>query len=343
VPIGPPCEAAWLQADAVFVGRVYGSVLLPTKRGDIDTLHRLVRVKILEPFIGSKSGWVTVETAAGGGDCGCDFSWGEKYVIYADRQKDGSLSTSICTRTQKVSGANLDLAYLRTVKNLPAAGRVFGTVKQYTFDPNFKAIEVPLSSPYGGPEEHLFSMRALTGTIVHLEDGGGVRTQIARTGQNGEFSFEGLTPGRYRISADLPRLMKLWNSREIIVPAKGCSEISVRTAFNGRLSGRVSDETGTALPYLAVEVVRASEASRAERAFRWVTADKDGVFEVGPLPPDEYVIGVNIVKYGGNREKPRTYYPGTPDEKGAKRVRVSEGQLIKTLDFQLNLRVPSKH
>src|SRR5882762_8373693 len=118
VPIGPPCEAAWLQADAVFVGRVYGSVLLPTKRGDIDTLHRLVRVKILEPFIGSKSGWVTVETAAGGGDCGCDFSWGEKYVIYADRQKDGSLSTSICTRTQKVSGANLDLAYLRTGKNL---------------------------------------------------------------------------------------------------------------------------------------------------------------------------------------------------------------------------------
>src|SRR5262245_1077202 len=68
--IGPPCEAAWLQADAVFVGTVYGSVLLPTKIYDIDTVHRLVKVRISETFIGSESGVVTIETGAGGGDCG---------------------------------------------------------------------------------------------------------------------------------------------------------------------------------------------------------------------------------------------------------------------------------
>jgi hypothetical protein len=324
------------------VGRVYGSLLLPTRRDGIDTIHRLVKVKILEPFIGADLGWATVETGAGGGDCGYDFSWGEKYLIYAHRQKGGSLSTSICTRTQKVSDASSDLAYLRSVKSLPATGRVYGTVKEYTFDPDFKPIEVPLSSPYGGPEERLLSMGALTGTTVHLIDSSGVHNQIARAGQNGEFSFEELAPGRYTISADLPKLMRPWNAREIMVPAKGCSEVNVRTAFNGRLSGRVSDETGAALSYVAVEVVRASEASRAERAFRWVTADKNGVFEIGPLPPDEYVIGVNIVKYSGDREKPRTYYPGTPDVQAATRVRVSEGQLVKGLDFQLTLRAPSQ-
>jgi hypothetical protein len=340
VHIGPACEDAWLRADAVFVGRVYGSVLLPTKRDNIDTYHRLVRVKVLEPFIGATSGWTTVETGVGGGDCGYDFSWGEKYVIYAHRNKDGSLSTSICTRTQKVSDASVDLAYLRTLKDLPATGRVYGTVNQYTFDPNFKAIEVSLMSPYGGPEEQVMSMRALTGTILNLEGSSG--KQIARAGQNGEFAFEHLTPGQYKISADLPKVMKPWDRRDIQVPAKGCSEISIRTAFNGRLSGRVSNEAGEPLPYMAVEVIRASDVGQAERAFQWVNADKNGAFEIGPLPPDEYVVGVNVVKYSGARQHPKTYYPGTSNEQEAKRIRISEGQLVQGLDFKLKVRAAAQ-
>jgi hypothetical protein len=130
--------------------------------------------------------------------------------------------------------------------------------------------------------------------------------------------------------------MEPWDSQEVTVPAKGCREISIRTAFNGRVSGRVSDPSGAAVPYVAVEVVRASDASGAERAFQWVTAHEDGSFEIGPLPPDEYVVGVNITKYDPDREKPRTYYPGTPHLRKAKKVRVGEGQLIKGLDFRLN-------
>jgi hypothetical protein len=134
--------------------------------------------------------------------------------------------------------------------------------------------------------------------------------------------------------------MKPWEQRELSVPAKGCSEVNVRTAFNGRLTGKVADKTGVGIPYVAVEVVRASEAENAERAFRWINANKDGIFEIGPLPPDEYVIGVNIVKYSGGREKPRTYYPGVGDAREAKRIRVREGQLIRRLDFQLDLKLP---
>jgi len=323
----------------VFVGKVYWSLLLPIKRNGVYTLHRVAKVKILEPFIGGNSGWASVETGAGGGDCGYEFSWGEKYLIYAHRQKDGSLTTSICTRTQKVSDASNDLAYLRTLSKLPNKGRVYGTVKQYTFDPNFKPAEVSLMSPYGGPEEQLFSMRTLPGTAVHLKGGQGSAQQVARAGQDGDFAFENLAPGRYTISVDLPKLMKPWESREITVPGKGCSEISVRTAFNGRIAGTVTDKTGAALPYVAVEVVRASEVENAERALRWKNADKDGAFEIGPLPPDVYVIGVNIVRYSGDRAKPKTYYPGTSDLQEAKRIRVSEGQLVRGLNFQLDLKV----
>lgn len=119
------------------------------------------------------------------------------------------------------------------------------------------------------------------------------------------------------------------------MPAKGCSEINIRTAFNGRLAGRVTDKSGAPVSYVGVEVVRASEADHADRSFRWQTADKNGAFELGPLPPDIYIVGVNIVKYSGSRERPRTYYPGTPELMSAKRIRVEEGQLVKGLDFQL--------
>src|ERR1041385_1354705 len=77
---GPPCQAAWLHADAVFAARVYWSWPHPTKRDDFEIMRRTVKMKVLESFIGSASGWINVETGMGGGDCGYDFSWGKKYL-----------------------------------------------------------------------------------------------------------------------------------------------------------------------------------------------------------------------------------------------------------------------
>ena len=338
--IGSACEAAWLQADAVFVGRVYWTDWRPTKDHGISTVHRIVTVKTLEPFVGNVSGWVSVETGSGGGDCGYEFGLGGKYLIYAHREKDGSLTTSICTRTQKVSDAGADLAYLRTIKNLPDSGRLYGTVKQYTFDPKFRPAEVSIMSPYGGPEERLLSMRPLVGTALRLRRVEDASEQMTQVEHDGNFTFENLASGKYQLSVDLPPLMKPWESRELTIPAKGCSEVSVRTAFNGRLTGKVTDKTGAGIPYIDVEVVRASEAENAERAFRWINANKDGTFEIGTLPPDEYLVGVNIVKYGGAREKPKTFYPGVADVREAKRIRVREGQLIEGLNFRLDPKMP---
>jgi len=338
--IGPACEAAWLQADAVFVGRVYWTDWRPVKDHGISTVHRIVTVKTLESFVGSVSGWVSVETGSGGGDCEYEFGLGGKYLIYAHREKDGSLTTSICTRTQKASDAGADLTYLRTIKNLPDIGRLYGTVKQYTFDPKFTPAEVSIMSPYGGPEEQLFSMRPLFGTAVRLKRVEDTSEQTTQVEHDGNFAFENLASGKYQISVDLSPLMKPWESRELTIPAKGCSEVSVRTVFNGRLTGKVTDKTGAGIPYIDVEVVRASEAENAERAFRWINANKDGTFEIGPLPPDEYVIGVNIVKYSGAREKPKTFYPGVMDVREAKRILVREGQRVEGLNFRLNLKMP---
>jgi len=53
-----------------------------------------------------------VLTGGGGGDCGCDFQVGKTYLVYAYGSPGRQLFTSICTRTQPVEDAAVDLRYL---------------------------------------------------------------------------------------------------------------------------------------------------------------------------------------------------------------------------------------
>ena len=54
---------------------------------------------------------VTVTTGNGGGDCGYGFEQGKEYLVYAYGDKE-SLDTGICTRTQPIIDAYVDLAAL---------------------------------------------------------------------------------------------------------------------------------------------------------------------------------------------------------------------------------------
>ena len=76
----------------------------------------------------------------------------------------------------------------------------------------------------GAPEEKVVSMRSLTGTKIKLGDANGTNS---RTNLAGEIS--------------------LFHSKSPSGPARGCLEINVRTAFNGRVSGRVTQaaQSGT--------------------------------------------------------------------------------------------------
>jgi hypothetical protein len=338
----PACQAAWLQADTVFVGRVYwSSSKIAKDQFGQEVLRRSVKIKVLEPILGDAQGWVNIETGMGGGDCGFDFSWFQKYVVYAHRAKDGTLGTSICMRTKSVSEAGEDLAYLRSIKYRDDRGRVYGRVSQYTFDSNFKpatASKVSLDSlDY---EEQFVAMRVLAGTVVRLKSEQDGSEQTRRASENGDFSFDNLLPGRYVFAADLPSVMTPYKPSEITVPAKGCYMAKVGTAYNGRLVGKVTDSAGTAISYADVEVVRAEDAEKAEHAFRWVNANKEGIFELGPLPPGDYVLGVRIAKYSGERKWHKTYYPSVSDLQDARRVTLREGQLVQGLDFRVNVNQP---
>ena len=91
VRCGPPGD--FWRADAVFTGRV----LSVERVGARSSEHR-VRVRMLQRFRGSLTtpgGDVLVFTPA---VCRYPFKTGEEYFVYAVRQDDGRMTTSICRK-----------------------------------------------------------------------------------------------------------------------------------------------------------------------------------------------------------------------------------------------------
>src|SRR6186997_2980359 len=124
---GAPCQDFW-RADAVFAGTVVGSGKINVEQGEFKHEMRLVRLTVDQPIRGMQSADVEVITGWGGGDCGYGFKLGQRYLVYAYREEDKRLSTSICTRTRLLTEADDDFAFFRTVPTSNANGLVFGTV-----------------------------------------------------------------------------------------------------------------------------------------------------------------------------------------------------------------------
>jgi hypothetical protein len=112
----------------VFEGRVerqevaagpIGAPREATSTGGLDR-HRTVYVRVQRSYRGEVSGTVRVLTGNGGeGDCGFDFETGSQYLVYADRDDNENLVTSICTGTSLLEEADLALRALRGEQPTP--------------------------------------------------------------------------------------------------------------------------------------------------------------------------------------------------------------------------------
>jgi flavin-dependent dehydrogenase len=101
-------EEAYKTSTAVFVGEVIAIDKEP------DTYFVKIKFKVKKIWSDKSHNEVTVTTGQGGGDCGYNFEIGEKYVVYADGNKD-NLKTNICTRTSLYK-SNEDITFLNKIK-----------------------------------------------------------------------------------------------------------------------------------------------------------------------------------------------------------------------------------
>jgi len=106
----PPCVDYW-QADAVFVGRVLQ--VSPDYKDDASYRvgRRAVVLALEQAFRGVTGEQVRLESEVS--DCEYEFALGERYFVYAYRDKTtGALATSGCSRTTSYARAKDDLAFV---------------------------------------------------------------------------------------------------------------------------------------------------------------------------------------------------------------------------------------
>ena len=340
-PIGPACQAVWSDhIAAVFVGTVTSSwPATPFSTG----FSRLeVRLSVKEAFVGVEGSVVTVFTESSESACGFSFRRGETYLVYASRF-EGQLTVSLCSRTFLAKYRDEDLSYLRSLSKRGPEAWVYGSVKRYTFDPLFRPkYEVSIMDHYFPPEEDIIALASEVGRKVTLKGANLVKETTVNA--NGTFEFNGLSPGSYTVSVDLPPKLVQLPPRSVAVVAKGCSQVDFRTRLDGQIIGRVI-RPKEARPdlNLTVFVFRLGDDNNRDRPFAEADGKHDGSFEVVGLPVGRYTLGAYLWgSIPGSTPGSTTlaysrpfYFTGTYERKEALPIEVAEGQKVSGYTFTL--------
>ncbi|MBV9396474.1 MAG: carboxypeptidase regulatory-like domain-containing protein [Bryobacterales bacterium] len=290
---GTPCSAAGIS-DAVFTGIVL-DILDPPPPQPVPTAgpqtgrrtasqpplpfpQRTIRIRVGEVLSGIGMGQQEVEvlTGKGGGDCGFPFQPGVDYIVYANKNADGKLTTGICTRTRTLADAAEDLAYLHSMAGAPPSGN----------------IRVRVGTPPNPAKADETLIAENSGTRY-----------AALTNGAGDAVFNGVPPGEYTIHSqtdgDLP------DDPKTQLHAKGCVEVFFQRTL--RISGRVTTAGRQPVPRIEVQY-RSTQNQPGDTAI----VDADGYYKLRITKPGQYYLGINL-NNGPSRfvPYPRWYYPGT--------------------------------
>jgi hypothetical protein len=315
---GPACQA-FFRTHAVFVGRVLG-VTDFTAATDISGrtftfARRHVRLTVSESFSGVQSNEVTVDTGAGGGDCGYPFVVGESYLVYAYAASDGTLGAGICSRTRPVHDASTDLVYLRGLKDIaPALGQISGHVMLSAENPTNLRERTPLPN----------------GRVVAE----GVGTQLsALTQADGSYTIAG-PPGQYHLRLELPENLYArpsFDDRDLRIPDnRGCAQADFIAYHDGHVSGQVLDAEKRPVPYASLELREPLSGNPTLSPRSRARTDINGRFEFTHVGPGRYLLGINTLTefQSGTGHSPLIVYPGTRDVTNATTIYVPAGERV---------------
>src|SRR5215207_6360931 len=117
----PPCQGYW-NADAVFTG-----IVTSVAASENETPGRSQTTILVERAFRGVTGQAVL-TQRAVDSCSYRFTVGERYVVYATRNADGTLTTSACAGNQPLAEAEEDVEYAERVPPAGSGGRIFGRV-----------------------------------------------------------------------------------------------------------------------------------------------------------------------------------------------------------------------
>lgn len=321
-----PCQS--LSADVVLVGRVIDTV--PVKHPqekDFYSLGYSMRLKVEESLKGGLGSEVSIETGSGGGDCGTPLPVGKRFFIFASKDKDGKLWTGMCMGNWALDEDSTDALRVGEYRKLIAThtGSIFGEI--VSTKPVWRDDDIVDVHP-----------KPMAGMTVHAQSGR--FNTVTKTAEDGSYEFKGLPGGKYTIVPDKPSSLDFDHEYEDRYQAEvgdgSCARVSFQLQPTTRIRGHLSIPKSNNKLSLEVEAVPTSLEKVDQFSGKWDFIDEKGNFDLWPLPPGDYYVGVNINSSPkADAPFPPTYYPGVTERSAAQVIHIAEGE-TRNLDLVLH-------
>jgi len=314
----PACSAYW-TTPVVFLGSVVKIDAPPATPSSI--ADYLVYFDVTKSYRGTSDQQAVIHTAVQGSACGVPFEKGHTYLVYAYTNDNGSISTGRCTRTHEVTdpAEDADLQWIEALPKSPPTASIFGHIS--SLRPNEKG---------GLDSTDLPEIR------VSIE---GPDSKIVSSGEDGNFRADGLTPGKYVVSATAPRGYAPFFSSSPTLQARSCAEVDWSTRIDGHIRGHVYFSNGDPVSglYLAVKLADSTNEPWTWQA-HYASTSPDGAFDFGYLAPGSYILAANMdfPPHDGKPYYRRAFFPnGSAPRSAAGVLTLGTAEVIDNLRFFL--------
>ena len=264
-----------------------------------------------EVFYGTPGSQMTVFLHQG--PCPENIKPGDRWVFYVYRNENTQELYSFAGGASgPLQDRQEDIALLRRMMRLDGSGLIMGYVESVA-----KSEKIVTSLPI--PNHKVLAREVPGGTEY-----------AATTDKEGDYEFEPLPPGLYKLSANTET--GLWAEEGYInVRAQGCAIAGFKMHPDASLSGHVSRDNGDPAMLQSVEIIPVSGGDPT-----FVIADENGNFQVRGLSPGLYWVGVPTHPYSeGPAAYEKIYYPGVQDRSRAIPLEVGSSERQIHIDFQV--------
>ena len=161
------------------------------------------------------------------------------------------------------------------------------------------------------------------------------------TNGEGEFQFQVINPGNWTLKVesagflhdsehDFPR-------GPLVVPVNGCQYRYLSVVADGHIRGRVRDNQGAPVADVPVQVFNFDERRQEFETLKFAESKTgpDGVYDIGGLPAQDYIVGINAEKYHDSIAYAPTYFGGAREREEAQRVTLKEGEHKSDVDITI--------
>jgi len=302
-----PCGFFRGTGGVAFIGTVTNVVDANEKYGQpIKGKARKITIKVDEIFKGS----VPEEIITSDDGFSCDnfpFSLGKSYLIYSKgvlENTENILPVRLCSGTTPIENAQDSINFLRQMKEGRFPSILYGKVQRVV------NAEKNSYEPLPKTKVILTKIRAIENG-QYKEPKKKERTIETLTNENGEYNFENLASGQYKLSAELSDNLWMPEGREFNTGGKpSCDYYSLNAYTDGRISGNVTTSEGMPVGFLKLGI---SPMDRNTRFYySEAQTDKDGNYTFYGLSEGRYKIYVSLPSYRLDNSKPSPFESGYP-------------------------------